>query len=633
VNRIYQAFGFVAIVVIAIVFLINFQPAAGREAPKGPGCAATVHGECAKEQHFWATYRLLTMRMPDEASIKAQRIRETTMDGLIERQLLLSEAKRLGITVGEEDVNSELASGRIHVSFPAARMMSAMQSLRVAPGGTVYVPFTDKSGKPSIEMYKRRVSDITHLSEVEFREYQKEEITAARVRDLIRSRAQISESEVKEDFMRRKSTTQVKYVKFERRYFADNVLDTSDKAIDAWANDKDNKDQVDKVFESRKASYGECRLARHILIKVDDSNPAETENNKKKAKEKIDAAKKRLDKEAFEDVARDVSEDTSAKEGGDLGCVVKGTMVKPFETALFALAKDGDVSDVVETQFGYHIIQVVSIKKGKDAEEIGRHNTAKDLYLGQESDRLANKGAKEVLDAVKGGKSMEDALKDYLAKLPKKPAPEKKADKQGDAKKDDKKDDKKSDAKKDDKKDDKKPAEKGDAKKDVKKDGDAKKDDKKSDDQKADDEKKDADAPPENLPTVETSVPFNESGVPFDGASSEVDPASLAMALKNPGDAVSDLIPLEQGTGYAIMQLKEKKPASDEEWAKNRDIALASARVFKQQDALSSYMKRLRAEAKADIKPNNEFLIDPADKAKAGASGSAVPFDPGPPQE
>src|SRR5207302_1240422 len=138
--------------------------------------AAQIHGECVRGAHFWATYRLLTSRMPDEASIRAQRVRETTMDGLIERQLLLADAKRLGISVGDEDINAELRSGRVHVSFPAARMQGAMRSLGVAPGGTLFVPFTDKSGKPSIDLYKRRVTETTHLSEVEFREYQKLEI-------------------------------------------------------------------------------------------------------------------------------------------------------------------------------------------------------------------------------------------------------------------------------------------------------------------------------------------------------------------------------------------------------------------------------------------------------------------------
>jgi peptidyl-prolyl cis-trans isomerase D len=276
------------------------------------------------------------------------------------------------------------------------------------------------------------------------------------------------------------------------------------------------------------------------------------------------------------------------------------------------------------------------------------------MYLGQESDKLANKGAKQLLDAVKGGKSMEDALKEYLASLPKPPKPEhhkeakdekkdakdeKKKDEKKDAKDEKKGDDKKGDAKDekkgDDKKGDAKDEKKGDDNSHGSKDGNA------NDDHDSDDAK--ADETPEDMPSVETSIPFKESGVPFDGASPEVDVTAIAFSLKNPGDVPDDVIPLAQGIGYAIMQLKEIKPASDEDWLKNRDAKIESARLQKQADALTMYIKRLRSAAENDIKPcrnkddcgNNDLLLDPADKAKADASGSAKPSEPPPgePQE
>jgi len=95
--------------------------------------------------------------------------------------------------------------------------------------------------------------------------------------------------------------------------------------------------------------------ARHILIKVaTDADEAA----KAQARAKIAALQKRLaDGEDFATLARDHSEGPSNVRGGDLGYFMRGQMVAPFENAAFALAV-GEVSDIVETPFGYHLIQV-----------------------------------------------------------------------------------------------------------------------------------------------------------------------------------------------------------------------------------------------------------------------------------
>lgn len=107
---------------------------------------------------------------------------------------------------------------------------------------------------------------------------------------------------------------------------------------------------------------GESVKASHILIGVD---PQATAEDKKKAREKAEAIRKRiLAGEEFATLAKAESSCPSSAKGGDLGSFGKGQMVPEFEKAAFAL-KPGEVSEVVETQFGYHIIKLID-KKGAE---------------------------------------------------------------------------------------------------------------------------------------------------------------------------------------------------------------------------------------------------------------------------
>jgi peptidyl-prolyl cis-trans isomerase D len=105
----------------------------------------------------------------------------------------------------------------------------------------------------------------------------------------------------------------------------------------------------------------EERRASHILVNASrDASAADREKAKARATELLEQVRKTPS--SFADVARKSSDDTgSAATGGDLGFFARGAMVKPFETAAFAMKK-GDISDVVETDFGYHVIQLTDIK-------------------------------------------------------------------------------------------------------------------------------------------------------------------------------------------------------------------------------------------------------------------------------
>ena len=117
--------------------------------------------------------------------------------------------------------------------------------------------------------------------------------------------------------------------------------------------DAECKDYYDKNPD--KFKLGEAVRASHILILADDKADEAT---KKKARAQIEAVNKRVKAgEDFAQLAKEHSQDGSAAQGGDLDFFGRGRMVPPFEQAAFAL-KPGEVSDIVTTQFGYHIIKV-----------------------------------------------------------------------------------------------------------------------------------------------------------------------------------------------------------------------------------------------------------------------------------
>lgn len=109
----------------------------------------------------------------------------------------------------------------------------------------------------------------------------------------------------------------------------------------------------------------EQRRASHILIAVPLGAPA-ADKEKARARAEELLAEVRKNPDSFAEVAKKNSQDPgSAAQGGDLDFFTRGAMTKAFEDAVFALPAKGDISDVVETEFGFHIIRLTDLKAAK----------------------------------------------------------------------------------------------------------------------------------------------------------------------------------------------------------------------------------------------------------------------------
>ncbi|WP_374562516.1 peptidylprolyl isomerase [Ideonella sp.] len=127
-----------------------------------------------------------------------------------------------------------------------------------------------------------------------------------------------------------------------------------------------SEDDLRKYYEQNITRYtsAEERHAAHILVNAPKDAPA-ADREKAKAKAESLLAEARKNPAGFAELAKKNSDDKgSATNGGDLDFFGRGAMVKPFEDAAFAM-KPGEISNVVESEFGFHIIKLIAVRGGE----------------------------------------------------------------------------------------------------------------------------------------------------------------------------------------------------------------------------------------------------------------------------
>jgi peptidyl-prolyl cis-trans isomerase SurA len=154
-----------------------------------------------------------------------------------------------------------------------------------------------------------------------------------------------------------------------------------------------------KLVDSRKPAAGEDSKAvveqthaRHILLKV---TPTMTEGE---VKRKLLELKEKMDNKAatFEDLAKQYSQDGSAAKGGDLGWLFPGDTVPEFEDAMKAL-KPGEVSGIVQSPYGFHLIQVIE-RKSEDVSKEKERNIARQVIRERKTQEAFEDWARQVRD-------------------------------------------------------------------------------------------------------------------------------------------------------------------------------------------------------------------------------------------
>jgi peptidyl-prolyl cis-trans isomerase D len=390
------------------IFVISFGPQS-----RGTSCdqvmngndhyAAQVGSSTITQNSFRYGFMLVGGAQIPAPAAKRDRLKEMVMDKLIERELLASEADRLGYVVTDDEVTDQIGESKI-----------------IGLGATHTVPRLQKNGAFNYDAFKTFIQFDLGMTPKSFIEEQKKELLAARVRDLLRAGVSVSSDEVKSEFVRRGRQVNLEYLRFSgHRYQHDVVLTDAEVADYAAKNDA----KLKELYEQKRFVYekvNEERKLRQILVKVPKDATAAQD---KAAHDKANALAAKLVKGAkisgsagvtFAEVARASSDDASSKaQGGELGWRAHGAanLPGPEEEKVWKAGSDALVGPLRGSD-GYVITKVEGQRNGSVSYEQAKLELAEQKLRDERADALAKTAAADAVGKLKEtpGKAMKDVF-------------------------------------------------------------------------------------------------------------------------------------------------------------------------------------------------------------------------------
>ena len=324
------------------------------------------------------------------------------------------EAKRLGITVSDQE-----RADRIRQFLPTAFNGGTFVGIdryttEVQARFQLTVPVFEELIRQGLleEKFKKLVTDGISVGPAELQDefrYKNEKVkldyALIKPEDL-EAKITPDEAEIKASYEKKKSSFQVP----EKRLVRYALVDANQIRQSLQISD----DQLKIQYQQNIQQYQVPNRVQveHILLMTVGKTDAEVDEIKKKAEDVLKQAKKGG---KFEDLAKKYSEDPGTKDkGGDLGWLVQGQTVAEFEKAAFGLPK-GQISDLVRTQYGFHIIRVMDKETAhtKPFEEV-KDSLRAPLLLSQ-ADKQASDTADQMSAAIRQSNktSLDDLAKQY----------------------------------------------------------------------------------------------------------------------------------------------------------------------------------------------------------------------------
>jgi peptidyl-prolyl cis-trans isomerase D len=295
----------------------------------------------------------------DLSLLDSPQARLTVLNRLINTRLFNAEALNSNFKISNEQLSEFVTtlpefqdngkfSQEIYDKLLSQNQMSPSKFEAMMRGELVTQQVRD--GIPQLVYSTKAISDYAIKNELQQREVTVAEIKSS---DFI-SQVNVDDAEVKSYYEKHKAKFQVpEQVKLEFVRFSANDL-----IIKMQVTEEDAK----KFYEENAANFqgDEKRRASHILIAFNSATSKQAKDEAKKRAEQILLDLKK-NPTKFSEIAKKNSQDPgSAEKGGDLGVFGRGAMVKPFEDAVYSM-KLGQISDLVLSDFGYHIIKLTEV--------------------------------------------------------------------------------------------------------------------------------------------------------------------------------------------------------------------------------------------------------------------------------
>jgi peptidyl-prolyl cis-trans isomerase D len=332
--------------------------------------AATVDGAKISQQEFNNALRQQQDRLRqmlgdkfDAAMLDNPEMQRAVLDNLIAQRLLVVRAKSAGLGVTDEQVAQVIGSieaFRNNGAFDKARYESALASQNMSPLMFEARLRDELLGQQVQEAYAQNGFTSNNVADNIIRLNEQQRVVSISPISFqpFMAQVKVDEAEVKKYYEQNSKEFQmqeqarVEYVKFSINDLQSRVEVSAEEAR--------------QYYDSHQTDFGtpEERRAAHILIGVSATAPqAEQAAAKAKAEQALGQVKQNPGR--FAELAKQNSQDPgSAANGGDLGFFGHGMMVKPFDDAVFSLKAD-EISGLVKSDFGYHIIKLLAIKPSR----------------------------------------------------------------------------------------------------------------------------------------------------------------------------------------------------------------------------------------------------------------------------
>ncbi|MGB9698378.1 MAG: SurA N-terminal domain-containing protein [Thermodesulfobacteriota bacterium] len=311
-------------------------------------------------QNLVDQYRSLYGSQFNEEMAKKLGLKERAIKDLINKALLLQEARRLGLTVTAEEIQTAIES------YPAFQ----------------------KDGHFDKATYLRTLQRM-RLTAKEFESNQAQMLLISKIHNLITAGAKVADKEVWDNYRHNFEKINLEVIFVNPEDFKD-ISFTTAEVQEYFTKHKDDfkiparvkiryllfdpkdyqKDvqitpsEIENYYQNNLEKFTQPRRlkVRHILIKTDFKDPEVSAKDRQKAESIREEALKGKD---FAELAKKYSDDQGTKnQGGDLGYISRGQVIPEFEAAIFSL-KAGEISKVIQTPYGYHIAKVDEIQEQK----------------------------------------------------------------------------------------------------------------------------------------------------------------------------------------------------------------------------------------------------------------------------